>query len=130
MVVKAFSRFVRHHPDALLLTAWSTPTYLQDGMYDEDILRAFGSAPESTTHADGSVTMHYEPWLASLGVPDPRNNTRHLQLASKTKLAAALRASAVAVFPNRAEGGTNLFAMEAMASRVGALARVVRAAGA
>jgi glycosyltransferase involved in cell wall biosynthesis len=40
---------------------------------------------------------------------------RPLQLSSKQEIVTVLRSAAVAVFPNRAEGGTNLVAMETMA---------------
>ena len=57
-----------------------------------------------------------QPWLQQYGIDD--TNSFHLGKTSQRRIRKFLQASDVAVFTNRAEGGTNLVAMEAMSAAV------------
>jgi glycosyltransferase involved in cell wall biosynthesis len=90
IVLAAFARFARTHPDALLATAWHSP-------WRED--------------------MRLQPLLDAI----PPGQVLDLGAIPNPQLPQVLREMDVALFPNRAEGGTNLVAMEAMACGVPAI---------
>eukprot|EP00937_MAST-01D_sp_MAST-1D-sp2_P000974 g974.t1 len=112
LVVAAFKRFAERHADAVLATAWYTlwPA----------TMRGINAAPQrhvlGVPRVGPSGYIHFEEWLQRNGVPPERGF--HLQRATHRDIAAVLQRADVALFPNRAEGGTNLAAMEAMASGV------------
>jgi glycosyltransferase involved in cell wall biosynthesis len=94
LVVKAFRIFAAKYPEAMLVTAWHSPwPQLAQGM-DLDL----------SEFAEGT-----RPRVVDVGaVPNGA-------------MAPIYRECDVALFPNRAEGGTNLVAMEAIACDVPAI---------
>jgi glycosyltransferase involved in cell wall biosynthesis len=109
LVVRAFRIFAEKHKEALLLTAWGSPwpelardLGVEDGMIPPPFL------------ADGQLNAH--GWTRSNGVPDEQ--VFHLGPIPNYLMPRIIREADVALFPNRAEGGTNLVAMECMASGV------------
>jgi glycosyltransferase involved in cell wall biosynthesis len=111
LVIRALAQFMRARPEGgaevLLVTAWYNA-------WGGDIGRALGSAPQRAVRAEAGAEAEflYDEWLEQFGID--RARTHHLGMSSKSEIAAVLAASDVALFPNRAEGGTNLVAMEAM----------------
>lgn len=103
LVVAAFARFRNRHPEALLLTHWHSP-------YGSSIRGAF----PGQGHASGSDDP--ASWLAQQGIP--ADAVLSLGPTTHAQLSPLLREADVALFPNRAEGGTNLVAMECLASGV------------
>lgn len=110
IVIEVFRQFRDRHPDALLLTAWhnawpATLAGLETAGY--------------VTHPpsiDAQGKLPILPWLETQGIPpasviDVGAIPNHL-------VGAILREATVALFPNRAEGGTNLAAMESLACGV------------
>ncbi len=109
LVLRAFRIFAQRHKDALLLTAWGSPwpqcardLGVEDGMIPPPFL------------ADGKFSAH--GWTRSNGVPD--DQVFHLGATPNHQMPRIMREADVALFANRAEGGTNLVAMECMASGV------------
>lgn len=109
IVVAAFREFVRRHPEALLVTCWHNPW--------PDTVRGVDRAG----HVSGVPALHggrldFTGWTAANGIPPGA----HVDLGTVAhrELPAILREVDVGVFPNRAEGGTNLVLMEAMACGV------------
>jgi glycosyltransferase involved in cell wall biosynthesis len=110
IVVAAFREFHRRHPEALLIVAWhnfwpGTATEIAAGGHVDGV-------PEPRD--DG--TLDVVGWLERNGVP--RTAVLDAGLVSQPVAAQLVREADVAVFPNRAEGGTNLVAMECMAAGV------------
>ncbi|NJN85700.1 MAG: tetratricopeptide repeat protein [Leptolyngbyaceae cyanobacterium SL_7_1] len=106
LVVAAFKVFHQRHADALLLTAWHNP-WLETM-----------AGLEQTGHVTGlpRVThgqIQIKPWLVENGISPEA--TIDLGAIPNHLAGQILREADVAVFPNRAEGGTNLVAMESLA---------------
>jgi glycosyltransferase involved in cell wall biosynthesis len=101
IVVAAFREFHKSHPEALLVTAWQNMT-LNGHVEHEPICTADG--------------VDVEGWCLDNGIPDGA----HLDVGilPNVFLAPIVREADVAVFASRAEGGTNLMAMECMAAGV------------
>jgi glycosyltransferase involved in cell wall biosynthesis len=109
LVVAAFRRFAARHPDALLVTAWNNPW----NVFASSLNAGEVAAPLPT---DGQGGIDIAGWMAANGIgPD---NYLDLGMPPNATMPALLREMDVALFPNRAEGGTNLVAMEAMACGV------------
>lgn len=105
IVLAAFRQFAGRHPDALLVTAWHSPWPDVAAELDASGL----AAPVPLTGARVDVPR----WAADSGIaPD---QVLDLGPVPNTEMPAILRDVDVALFPNRAEGGTNLVAMECMA---------------
>ncbi len=111
IVLAAFSRFARHHPEALLVTAWHSP--YSEREIAQGLEMANVVPPVPFTSAD---KLDVIAWATANGIP--RNQVMDLGLRGNETMPAILREMDVAVFPNRAEGGTNLVAMECMACGV------------
>ena len=109
LVVAAFSRFARRHPDALLVTAWHSPWPQLARSVD-----ASGRATPVVIGADGKVDV--PTWCAANGIAAAQ--VLDLGAVPNAMMPQVLREMDVAVFPNRSEGGTNLVAMECMACAV------------
>lgn len=109
LVLAAFVRFARSHPDALLVTAWHSPWPALARSLD-----ASGLAAPVPFRADGSVDA--TRWATESGLPP--HQFVDLGSVPNAAMAPILREMDCAVFPNRGEGGTNLVAMECMASGV------------
>jgi glycosyltransferase involved in cell wall biosynthesis len=110
LVVAAFARFHQRHPDALLMVAWHNhwPKTMAEivtagHVHDVPSIAATGR-PEIV------------PWLGKYGIP--ADAVLDLGLVPNAQMAPLVREADVALFPNRAEGGTNLVAMELLACGV------------
>jgi len=109
LVLLAFRAFAQRHPEALLVTAWSSPwPQFARTVEVNPAIRpvAFG--------ADGRVDA--KTWAAANGLNS--NQVLDLGAVPNTELPRLYREMDVALFPNRCEGGTNLVAMECMACGV------------
>jgi glycosyltransferase involved in cell wall biosynthesis len=112
LVVAAFARFARRHPDALLVTAWHSPWPKFAATLDES-----QRAAPVVFKPDGKVDV--PAWAEASGIP--RGQVLDLGAVPNAHMPPILREMDVALFPNRAEGGTNLVAMECMACGVPAI---------
>lgn len=109
IVIAAFRRFAETRPDALLVTAWHSPW--------PDVAQTLdaGGLVEPVIFDDaGKVDVL--GWAAANGIG--AQNILDLGMISNAQMPPVLREIDVALFPNRAEGGTNLVAMECMACGV------------
>ncbi|HSB52982.1 MAG TPA: glycosyltransferase family 4 protein [Gemmatimonadales bacterium] len=113
LVVAAFRQFVRRHPDALLLAAW------------HNAWPATMTGIELTGHVKGLPRVDQAgrlltgEWLVANGIP--AGTFVEVGPLPNWAIAPLYRDADLALFPNRAEGGTNLVAMEAMACGVPAI---------
>ncbi|MDD9878459.1 MAG: glycosyltransferase family 4 protein [Magnetovibrio sp.] len=110
LVLAAFKIFHARHPDAVLVTSWRNAW--PESALDVTASIHVDSAPE--TGADGELKI--TEWAAAHGVP--ADAFVDLGWLSNRIMPEVLRDMDCAVFPNRCEGGTNLVAMEAMATGV------------
>ena len=110
IVLAAFKVFQQRHPDALLLTVWQNPW--PDSMASIQLSPHVRSAPKF----DPSPADAIMAWTAAEGV----RKGAHIDVGviGNATLPDLLRDADVAVFANRCEGGTNLAAMECMASGI------------
>jgi tetratricopeptide (TPR) repeat protein/glycosyltransferase involved in cell wall biosynthesis len=107
LVVKAFRDFQTRHPDAVLLTAWHN--LWPATMADLERSRYVNGTPT----IDQSGRLQIKDWLVKQGIPD--SACLDMGPITNSTIGQILREADVALFPNRAEGGTNLAAMESMA---------------
>ena len=105
LVVLAFRAFAKNHPDALLVTAWSSPW----SQYAVTLNHNCNIAPIKL--ANGLV----DPMAWTYANDIPTDQVIHLGPVANSDMPRVLREANVGLFPNRAESGTNLVAMEAMA---------------
>jgi glycosyltransferase involved in cell wall biosynthesis len=117
LVLRAFRVFARHHPDALLLTAWASPW--------PELARGLGARGQSNDPLyDALDPPSFTPdgqfdarsWTHANGIPD--RQVFHCGSLPNQHMPRIYREADVALFPNRAEGGTNLVAMECMACAI------------
>jgi glycosyltransferase involved in cell wall biosynthesis len=109
LVMLAFRAFAERHPDALLMTVWHSPwPYLAQTFTGNSEL----SAPP--LRSDGALDVAL--WASRAGIGE--HQFLDIGTRPNSELAAILADADVALFPNRAEGGTNLIAMECLASGV------------
>jgi len=102
LVIEAFRQFAKKYSDTQLCLLWNNRWFSQMG---EDFAKMkLPSLPK---------TNRYAPWLTSLGIPADR--ILEIAEVGNAELPAILNRCHLAVFPSRAEGGTNICAMEAMA---------------
>jgi glycosyltransferase involved in cell wall biosynthesis len=123
VVIAAFRRFRDAHAGAagaggiVLAAAWHTeyPEFIS-GL---DAARHVSAPPPAlTAAADGAAfAQGVAAWLEANGVPRPAQRVLRGPLR-ESDVAAALAGSHVALFPSRAESGTNLFAAQALAMGV------------
>jgi glycosyltransferase involved in cell wall biosynthesis len=106
LVLAAFKIFAARHPEAVLVTAWHSPWPHLARTLDRT-----GKAAPVAFNKDGAVDVH--AWARANGVQS--NQILDLGNVPNALMPSVLREMSVAVFPNRAEGGTNLVAMECMA---------------
>jgi tetratricopeptide (TPR) repeat protein/glycosyltransferase involved in cell wall biosynthesis len=107
LVIAAFRIFQQRHPEALLMTAWHNH-WIQT-MKGIDQAGHVRGIPRVSDMGMLKIT----DWLIDNGVPT--NAILDVGLVSNSTLAQMIREADVAVFSNRAEGGTNLVAMECFA---------------
>jgi glycosyltransferase involved in cell wall biosynthesis len=106
IVIAAFRRLLEHDPDALLAAAWHN--YWPD------------PEPWPSPHIEGlpetgaDRRLRLAEWVAANGIPE--RNFLDLGAPANAEMASILRGASAGLFPNRAEGGTNLVAMEALAA--------------
>jgi glycosyltransferase involved in cell wall biosynthesis len=108
VVIAAFRRLLAACPGAVLLAAWHTD-------YPE-LAQALVQAGHVTKLPERLGEEDMLVWLAANGVP--RTAVRLLGAMDAQALARAMVDCHVAIFPSRAESGTNLFAAQALASGV------------
>jgi len=109
IVLAAFRIFAARHPEALLAAAWHSPWPAMAASVD-----ASGLCAPVAFQSDGAVDV--AGWAEASGVP--RHQVLDLGRPANADMPRLLCEMDLAVFPNRAEGGTNLVAMEAMACGV------------
>lgn len=100
ITLAAFRVFHARHPDALLVAAWGSP-------WPHLAAQATGR-PDIEPFRDSA-----ERWAADNGIP--ADSFISLGQTPNIAMPHVIRECDVALFPNRAEGGTNLAAMECMA---------------
>jgi glycosyltransferase involved in cell wall biosynthesis len=106
LVLAAFRAFRQRHPEALLLTAWSSPwSELTEGAAAHPGISAPRVGPDGIPDVLG--------WAAENGIP--ADAVIALGRVPNIAMPHVIREADVALFPNRSEGGTNLVAMECMA---------------
>ena len=93
-------------PDAVLVTAWHSPWQNLAQELDHS-----GITAPIVYDQNGRVNV--SDWLIQNGIPS--QNFMDLGLIPNNQIANTIRQMDLALFPNRAEGGTNLVAMECMA---------------
>lgn len=109
LALRAFRIFAERHLDALLLTAWNSPW----PQLAQTIGLEEGLVPPTLT-AEGRLDA--AAWTQRNGISE--DQAIHCGAVPNRAMARILREADVALFPNRAEGGTNLVAMECMACGV------------
>ncbi len=110
IVLSAFKQFHARHPDAILLSNWHNNW--PDTFANMSLSPHCRTSPES--NPDGSINL--VKWTSELGLPEGA----HLDVGAvpNAHLPQIIAEADVALFPNRCEGGTNLVAMETMASGI------------
>lgn len=110
LVVAAFRAFHARHADALLMVAWHN--FWPQTIVGLDSAGQVCGLPK----VDSQGRLGLTEWIQANGIAP----TAFLDLGPlpNHRMANLLREADVALFPNRCEGGTNLVAMEAMASGV------------
>ncbi len=111
IVLAAFREFVRRHPDAMLVTAWHNPWPATAASIKESQHAVGLPATDATTNR-----LMITEWLRDYGLP--QGSYLDAGFLNNRDMPRYYREVDVALFPNRAEGGTNLVAMEAMASGI------------
>jgi glycosyltransferase involved in cell wall biosynthesis len=109
LVVRAFRAFAQRHPEALLVTAWTSPWPQLARSLEHN-----ASISPIPFRSDGQIDI--VAWLRANGIPE--RQVLDLGRVPNANMPRLLRECDVALFPNRAEGGTNLVAMECMACGV------------
>ena len=110
IVVAAFRQFAKRHSDAVLATVWQNPW----GVSPNDL----GTAG----HVDGDIEVdengcqRIEKWAVQNGISS--SQIVDFGKVPNTLMPDIYAQASVAVFGSRCEGGTNMVAMEAMASGV------------
>jgi glycosyltransferase involved in cell wall biosynthesis len=106
IVLAAFKLFATRHPEAMLVTAWHSPwPQFATGLNSSRI-----AAPVVFKQ---TAQLDVLGWAEANGIR--ADQVLDLGSVPNASMPAVLREMDVAVFPNRAEGGTNLVAMECMA---------------
>ena len=110
LVLAAFKVFHARHPDAVLVTSWrnSWPESAMDVIASVHVDAAPG--------VDAAGELDISGWAIANGIQP--GSFVDLGWLSNRVMPNIFRDMDVAVFPNRCEGGTNLVAMEAMATGV------------
>ena len=110
IVIAAFRIFQQRHPEALLLASWynAWPESMQEIM-----TRGYVSGfPDDKGNQEEAISR----WLLQNGLP--KDSFLTLPNTPNIYMAPIIREADVALFPNRGEGGTNLVAMETLASGI------------
>ncbi len=110
LVIAAFRAFHARHPDALLVASWHN--FWPASVASLSRSRYVRGLPAY----DDNGQMRLAAWLADNGLRE--DSFIALPPLPNARMAEAYREVDAALFPNRAEGGTNLVAMECLASGV------------
>ncbi|MEK9671019.1 MAG: glycosyltransferase family 4 protein [Rhodospirillaceae bacterium] len=108
LVLAAFKRFHETHPDALLVTAWMNPW--------PDLMAPVAESPHVSGAPDGALGFPaaINAWARAEGLPEGAHED--ISPVLNGAMPNILRDCDLGLFANRCEGGTNLVAMEAMAT--------------
>ncbi|HEY1719835.1 MAG TPA: tetratricopeptide repeat protein [Magnetospirillaceae bacterium] len=104
----AFRIFAERHPEALMVTAWHSPW--------PDLARALTGNNRIAPVPFSGGKADLAGWAAANGIP--ADNFVDLGQVPNSQMPTILRECDAGLFTNRGEGGTNLVAMECMASGV------------
>lgn len=110
IVAAAFREFVKRHPEAKLMVAWHN--HWPQTMSEIGTAGLVRGVPSVDANGNTDMTR----WLEQNGIPAA--NVIDLGLRGNAEMAALIAEADVALFTNRAEGGTNLVAMETLAAGV------------
>ena len=108
IVIAAFRRLLRRHPDALLIAAWGNVGHVG--------LSTIAASPHVQGAPERGRADAISPWLEANGIP--RANVFLLPCVVNRQLPHLIKQADAAVFASRCEGGTNLMAMETLACGV------------
>jgi glycosyltransferase involved in cell wall biosynthesis len=108
LTIAAFKKLLQTEPDALLVTAWHN--------HWPELISGLEKSPHIAWTPGDTRAEHLQNWLCDHGIP--ARNQHHLDPMPNAELPQYLHSADVAVFPSRAEGGTNLCAMECMAAGI------------
>lgn len=109
IVLEAFKVFHQKHPDSQLLTSWHNPW----PRITQDLVNSpYGFGAPTITNDSVDIAE----WCARSGLPS--SAFKHIGATPNELMAQVYRQADIGLFPNRAEGGTNLVAMEVMAAGV------------
>jgi len=108
IVLLAFRIFAERHPDALLMTAWQSP------YRGPQTFSGSAALPPAPLRPDGGLDAAL--WASQTGIA--AHQFLDIGMLPNSELPAILADADAALFPNRAEGGTNLVAMECLASGI------------
>lgn len=109
LVLKTFRAFAARHSEAMLVTAWHSPWPRLAASLD-------GDSTLTPPRLDAAGRLDVRGWAAANGVA--ADQVVDLGMVPNALLPPILREMNAALFMNRAEGGTNLVAMECMACGV------------
>lgn len=106
LVIAAFKIFHEKHPDSELVLAWDSPWPI--------VAMSMARSPYVNA-PDLNLNQKYDldKWLLSEGIAE--GSYVNAGSLANHKMPELMRSCDVGLFPNRAEGGTNLVAMEAVA---------------
>jgi glycosyltransferase involved in cell wall biosynthesis/Flp pilus assembly protein TadD len=110
LVLAAFKRFHARHPDSQLVVSWASPWH----QVAKSI--TWGGIVDDAPDIGPNSQLDLAGWLAKHGLEGDAVDI--LGLIPNYKMPEIYSNVDCALFPNRCEGGTNLVAMEAMASGV------------
>ncbi len=107
IVLAAFRAFYQKYPNSILMTAWHNPW----PAISQDLANSpYGFGAPTIVNQQIDIAN----WCARSGLP--ASAFIHVGATPNAQMPAVYAQANVALFPNRAEGGTNLVAMEAMAA--------------
>ena len=110
IVVAAFREFVKTHPNAILAVTWHNEWVKSMAGI------VYGGMVEGVPATNSDGTLAVSDWAKFNGILP--KNFHDCGLVANHLMPKLFSQVDVAVFPNRCEGGTNLVAMEAMASGI------------
>lgn len=111
IVLQAFSRFAEKHDDAVLVAAWSSPW--------PGLAREFADSPVGSVPGAEIGMPNFAAWAQRAGIRP--HQIEIVTRRANCEMPQVYGSVDCAIFPSRAEGGTNLVAMEAMACGVPAI---------
>lgn len=112
IVLAAVRAFRSRHPETLLVTVWGNLWKRSRGLSQFQHSRHVSGPPPVSPDRG----IDWNAWMTELGVG--MRDVTMFGFFTHDRLPLLMREADVALFPNRAEGGTNLVAMEAMACGV------------